>query len=236
MTNLFSSFDTNVRIFSSVLNLNWASSLIVIFILPQIFWVINSQLSKTVNILTAYLEDELIAVFGPLALPGTVFTFISLFIFVLFSNFIGLFPYIFTRTRHLVITLSLALPLWLGGIVWALVFQFNSVLAHFVPSGTPGALMPLIVLIESVRNIIRPGTLSIRLAANIVAGHLLLTLLGSQGSSLSLFTLIFLIVGLVLLLILEVGVACIQAYVFTILSSLYLNEVRRIRFNKTINR
>jgi len=236
MTNLFSSFDPNVRIFSSVLNLNWASSLIVIFILPQIFWVINSQLSKTVNILTAYLEDELIAVFGPLALPGTVFTFISLFIFVLFSNFIGLFPYIFTRTRHLVITLSLALPLWLGGIVWALVFQFNSVLAHFVPSGTPGALMPLIVLIESVRNIIRPGTLSIRLAANIVAGHLLLTLLGSQGSSLSLFTLIFLIVGLVLLLILEVGVACIQAYVFTILSSLYLNEVRRIRFNKTINR
>ena len=236
MTNLFSSFDPNVRIFSSVLNLNWASALIVIFILPQIFWVINSQLSKTVNILTAYLEDELIAVFGPLALPGTVFTFISLFIFVLFSNFIGLFPYIFTRTRHLVITLSLALPLWLGGIVWALVFQFNSVLAHFVPSGTPGALMPLIVLIESVRNIIRPGTLSIRLAANIVAGHLLLTLLGSQGSSLSLFTLIFLIVGLVLLLILEVGVACIQAYVFTILSSLYLNEVRRIRFNKTINR
>ena len=236
MTNLFSSFDPNVRIFSSVLSLNWASSLIVIFILPQIFWVINSQLSKTVNILTAYLEDELIAVFGPLALPGTVFTFISLFIFVLFSNFIGLFPYIFTRTRHLVITLSLALPLWLGGIVWALVFQFNSVLAHFVPSGTPGALMPLIVLIESVRNIIRPGTLSIRLAANIVAGHLLLTLLGSQGSSLSLFTLIFLIVGLVLLLILEVGVACIQAYVFTILSSLYLNEVRRIRFNKTINR
>jgi len=118
--------------------------------------------------------------------------------------------------------------------VWALVFQFNSVLAHFVPSGTPGPLIPLIVVIESVRNIIRPGTLSIRLAANIVAGHLLLTLLGSQGASLRALILVFLIVGLVLLLILEVGVACIQAYVFTILSSLYLNEVRSINFNKSI--
>lgn len=236
MTNLFSSFDPNVRVLRIVVSLNWLSAIIVIFIIPQIFWITNSQVRKTVNLLMAYLEDELIAVFGSLVLPGTVFTFISLFIFVIFSNFMGLFPYIFTSTRHLVMTLALALPLWLGGIVWSLTFQFNSVLAHFVPSGTPGPLMPLIVLIESVRNIIRPGTLSIRLAANIVAGHLLLTLLGSQGAGLGLTTLIFLMVGLVLLLILEVGVACIQAYVFTILRSLYLNEVRGVAFNKLINK
>ena len=93
--------------------------------------------------------------------------------------------------------------------------------------------MPFIVLIERVRNIIRPGTLSIRLAANIVAGHLLLTLLGSQGPNIGSFF-AFLFLGLYLLLLLEVGVACIQAYVFTVLSSLYLSEVIRSGFRKQI--
>jgi len=69
-----------------------------------------------------------------------------------------------------------------------------------------------------------------------VAGHLLLTLLGSQGAGVGSTVLVFLIVGLVLLLILEVGVACIQAYVFTILSSLYLNEIRSAGFNKSISK
>jgi F-type H+-transporting ATPase subunit a len=100
-----------------------------------------------------------------------------------------------------------------------------------VPSGTPGALIPFMVLIETVRNIIRPGTLSIRLAANMVAGHLLLTLLGSQGALNSL--LIILIPSLCLLLTLEVGVACIQAYVFTVLRSLYLSETMSKEFNIT---
>jgi len=99
--------------------------------------------------------------------------------------------------------------------------------------GTPRFLIPIIVIIETIRNIIRPITLSIRLAANIVAGHLLLTLLGSQGPNLIIINLILLIVGIILLLLLEVAVACIQSYVFTILSSLYLNELIRNKFNKS---
>merc|ERR1711902_29720 len=144
----------------------------------------------------------------------------------------GLIPYIFTRTRHFSITLTLALPLWLGTMIVSIVFQYNRLLAHLVPLGTPSFLMPIIVIIETVRNIIRPITLSIRLAANIVAGHLLLTLLGSQGPRLRSINLIFFIIGLYLLLLLEVAVACIQSYVFTILSSLYLNELIRNSFNK----
>lgn len=97
-------------------------------------------------------------------------------------------------------------------------------MAHLVPVGTPGALMPVIVLIETVRSIIRPGTLAVRLAANMVAGHLLLVLLGSQGANLGGLILVGLMVGLVALLTLECAVACIQAYVFTILRSLYINE------------
>merc|ERR1712081_138397 len=95
-----------------------------------------------------------------------------------------------------------------------------------------GFLIPVIVIIETVSNIIRPLTLSIRLAANIVAGHLLLTLLGSQISNISFTT--FLLLFLYLLLLLEVAVACIQSYVFIILNSLYLNELLRIKFNKTL--
>jgi F-type H+-transporting ATPase subunit a len=130
--------------------------------------------------------------------------------------------------------LTLALPLWLGRIIISIIFQYNNLFAHLVPVGTPRFLIPVIVVIESVRNIIRPLTLSIRLAANIVAGHLLLTLLGSQGANLSFINLIVLFISLYLLLLLEVAVACIQSYVFTILNSLYLNELISNKFNKTI--
>lgn len=107
-------------------------------------------------------------------------------------------------------------------------------LAHLTPLGTPYALQPLIVLIELVRNIIRPLTLSIRLAANIVAGHLLLTLIGSQAFNTNYITLRVLIFGILLILILERGVAIIQAYVFSILRCLYLGEVDSLKINKIL--
>lgn len=97
--------------------------------------------------------------------------------------------------------------------------------AHLVPQGTPSALIPFIVLIETIRNVIRPGTLAVRLAANMIAGHLLLTLLGSTGPSLSTSILTFLIIAQILLLILESAVAIIQSYVFAVLSTLYAREV-----------
>merc|ERR1711936_819887 len=128
----------------------------------------------------------------------------------------GLAPYIFTSSSHISFTLTLAMPIWLGRIVFSIKNQYNNLFAHLVPRGTPVALMPVIVIIETVRNVIRPGTLSIRLAANIVAGHILLF-------------------SLILLLCLELAVACIQAYVFTILRSLYLNELSGVEFNKNIS-
>jgi len=120
--------------------------------------------------------------------------------------------------------------------VFSIKNQYNRLFAHLVPRGTPVALIPVIVIIETVRNVIRPGTLSIRLAANMVAGHLLLTLLGSQGPTAGGLIILGLIVRLILLLCLELAVACIQAYVFTILRSLYLNELRTVSFNKNISK
>jgi F-type H+-transporting ATPase subunit a len=97
--------------------------------------------------------------------------------------------------------------------------------AHLVPQGTPAVLIPFMVCIETVRNVIRPGTLAVRLAANMIAGHLLLTLLGNTGPSLSLTLLRFLIIGQIALLVLESAVAIIQSYVFAVLSTLYSSEV-----------
>ena len=235
MTNLFSSFDPMVNIIGFNIRLNWISRIIPILILPQAYWITGSQIIKSIENIINYLHGELAAVFGLVTLPGTIFTFLRFFFFIFFCNLIGLAPYIFTRSSHMSFTLTLALPIWLGRILFSMKNQYNRLFAHLVPTGTPGALIPVIVIIETVSNVIRPGTLSIRLAANIVAGHLLLTLLGSQGPNAQGIVLLVLVGRLILLLCLELAVACIQAYVFTILRSLYLNELRTVSFNKNIS-
>lgn len=234
MTNLFSSFDPMIIFLGARFRLNWVSLIIPVLMVPQAFWAVGSQFLKRFEAVIIYLKSELFAVFGQTGLRGTIFIFLRFFFFILYSNLMGLLPYIFTGSSHIVFTLTFALPIWLGRMVWSLKNQYNSLFAHLVPTGTPGALIPVMVVIETVRNIIRPGTLSIRLAANMVAGHLLLTLLGSQGGALGAGAFLGLMIGLVLLLCLELAVACIQAYVFTILGSLYLNELCRASFNKKI--
>lgn len=97
--------------------------------------------------------------------------------------------------------------------------------AHLVPQSTPVALIPFIVLIETIRNVIRPGTLAVRLAANIIAGHLLITLLGNQTTVAGASLIGFLLIVQIILLVLESAVAIIQAYVFAVLSTLYSREI-----------
>jgi F-type H+-transporting ATPase subunit a len=99
-------------------------------------------------------------------------------------------------------------------------------LAHLIPQSTPPILIPVIVLIETTSNLIRPATLAIRLTANITAGHLLITLLGNQVASNNRMTLELIILSIpILLLTLEFAVAIIQSYVFSVLVTLYSSEV-----------
>lgn len=232
MGRLFSSFDPRTRIFSFSLRLNWASTLSPLLFFPPIFWITRSQFIKSLKLVLGALIAELMAVLHLRATPGILLIFLSFFIFIFFSNFLGLFPYVFTASSHLSFTLALSLPLWLGSMIWSIFLQTKRVIAHLVPLGTPAPLIPAIVVIESVRSLIRPLTLAVRLAANIIAGHLLLALLGGQGRlSLSIGAGLILI-ALVGLLILECAVACIQSYVFTILRTLYLNELIRRNFSK----
>jgi F-type H+-transporting ATPase subunit a len=124
-----------------------------------------------------------------------------------------------------VFTLTLALPLWLSFIVYGWLNHTQHIFAHLVPQGTPAILIPFMVCIETIRNVIRPGTLAVRLAANIIAGHLLITLMGNTGPTLAARLVGFLIIGQIALLILESAVAIIQSYVFAVLRTLYSSEV-----------
>nr|UFZ12986.1 ATP synthase F0 subunit 6 [Protohermes flavinervus] len=222
MTNLFSVFDPSS---SFNLSLNWLSTFLGLLIIPMMYWLLPTRFNfMWFNILNT-LHNEFKTLLGTSGHSGSTFIFISLFSLILFNNFLGLFPYIFTSTSHLTLTLSLALPLWLAFMIYGWINHTQNMFAHLVPQGTPPVLMPFMVCIETISNIIRPGTLAVRLAANMIAGHLLLTLLGNTGNSCPSNLLFILIFTQILLLMLESAVAIIQSYVFTILSTLYSSEV-----------
>lgn len=223
ITNLFSVFDPSSSIFN--LSLNWIRTFIGILIIPSAYWFIPSRYTIFWNNILLTLHKEFKTLLGPSGHSGRTLIFVSLFSIIVYNNFIGLFPYIFTRTSHLTLTLTLALPLWLCFMLYGWINHTQHIFAHLVPQGTPAILIPFIVCIETIRNIIRPGTLAVRLAANIIAGHLLLTLLGNTGPSLSYAIVSLLLIGQIALLILESAVAIIQSYVFAVLSTLYSSEV-----------
>nr|USF17590.1 ATP synthase F0 subunit 6 [Junonia hierta cebrene] len=223
MNNLFSIFDPSTNILN--LPLNWISTFIGLMFIPYSFWFIPNRHFILWNLISNKLHNEFKTLLGSNSFKGSTFIFISLFFFILFNNFLGLFPYIFTSTSHLNISLSLSLTLWLSFMIYGWINNTQHMFIHMIPQGTPTILMPFMVLIETISNIIRPGTLAVRLTANMIAGHLLLTLLSNTGTNMSNYFLIILIFIQILLLVLESAVAVIQAYVITILSTLYSSEV-----------
>nr|YP_009503488.1 ATP synthase F0 subunit 6 [Soliperla sp. ZTC-2018]AXB38834.1 ATP synthase F0 subunit 6 [Soliperla sp. ZTC-2018] len=223
MTNLFSVFDPSTSVMN--LSLNWISTILGLLIIPTTYWFMPSRLSLIWNKILLTLHNEFKTLLGPTGHMGSTFMFISLFSLILFNNFLGLFPYVFTSSSHLTLTLGLALPLWLSFMIYGWINHTQHMFAHLVPQGTPAVLMPFMVCIETISNVIRPGTLAVRLAANMIAGHLLLTLLGNTGPSLSYSILSLLIMAQIALLVLEAAVAMIQSYVFAVLSTLYASEV-----------
>nr|AEX99711.1 ATPase subunit subunit subunit 6 [Setophaga petechia] len=151
----------------------------------------------------------------------------SLMIFLLLINLLGLLPYTFTPTTQLSMNLALAFPLWLATLLTGLRNQPSTSLGHLLPEGTPTPLIPALILIETTSLLIRPLALGVRLTANLTAGHLLIQLISTATTALfSTMPVVSLLTFLVLFLltILEVAVAMIQAYVFVLLLSLYLQE------------
>nr|YP_004347514.1 ATP synthase F0 subunit 6 [Sphoeroides parvus]YP_010948043.1 ATP synthase F0 subunit 6 [Sphoeroides nephelus]WNH19155.1 ATP synthase F0 subunit 6 [Sphoeroides maculatus]WMI35019.1 ATP synthase F0 subunit 6 [Sphoeroides nephelus]WMI35058.1 ATP synthase F0 subunit 6 [Sphoeroides nephelus]BAK09748.1 ATPase subunit 6 [Sphoeroides parvus] len=153
--------------------------------------------------------------------------FASLMIFIISINMLGLLPYTYTPTTQLSMNLGLAVPLWLMTVIIGMRKNPTAALGHLLPEGTPTPLIPALVIIETISLFIRPLALGVRLTANLTAGHLLMQLIATAAfvllplmPTVAILTTIL----LYLLTLLEVAVAMIQAYVFVLLLSLYLQE------------
>lgn len=157
-------------------------------------------------------------------LGGTVSLFSALILTLIYINFMGLVPYVFRTTRHMALNFRISLPIWLAVVTSGLLFNHKLFLAHFQPAGSPTFLSPLLCLIELVSNLVRPLTLAVRLTANLRTGHILMTLIGVGfiGTS-STGGILILSLG-AFYFIFEIVISIIQAYIFTLLPTLYMDD------------
>nr|YP_009368785.1 ATP synthase FO subunit 6 [Sarcocheilichthys kiangsiensis]ARN58030.1 ATP synthase FO subunit 6 [Sarcocheilichthys kiangsiensis] len=153
--------------------------------------------------------------------------FASLMVFLITINMLGLLPYTFTPTTQLSLNMGFAVPLWLATVIIGMRNQPTVALGHLLPEGTPVPLIPVLIIIETISLFIRPLALGVRLTANLTAGHLLIQLIATAVFVLlPMMPTVAILTAAVLFLLtlLEVAVAMIQAYVFVLLLSLYLQE------------
>nr|YP_010578472.1 ATP synthase F0 subunit 6 [Acroteriobatus blochii]UZP16461.1 ATPase subunit 6 [Acroteriobatus blochii] len=197
----------------------------MIFPTPSNRWLNN----RLMTLQTWFINRFTYQLMMPLNLGGhkwaTILT--ALMLFLITINLLGLLPYTFTPTTQLSLNMAFALPLWLTTVLIGMLNQPTIALGHLLPEGTPTPLVPILIIIETISLFIRPLALGVRLTANLTAGHLLMQLIATAAFVLiTIMPTVALLTSLVLFLltILEVAVAMIQAYVFVLLLSLYLQE------------
>nr|QXT60058.1 ATP synthase membrane subunit 6 [Thripsaphis sp. 1 YL-2021a] len=215
-TNLFNIFDPSTMIFN--LEINWMSTMFSIILIPNFLWISPNRIKLMMNKMLIILNNEMIMMYKNKNTKSPSFLFISLFMFILMNNFLGLFPYIFSSSSHMIFSLTLAMPFWMFFIILSMIKNTKNMIIHLIPMNTPIYLAPLMTLIETTSIFIRPMSLAIRLTANMIAGHLIMTLLNSNS-----LILIILLIQMFLMMF-ELCVTIIQSYVFSILSSLYSSE------------
>nr|AXA45438.1 ATP synthase F0 subunit 6 [Pinguigemmula sp. MNHN IM 2013-18391] len=225
--DIFSSFDDNNQVFMSLYMLMWIFSLMTIIFFSSSYWVMLPRWSSVISIFKDTVSSQIFRSYG-MNMGGFMNIVTGLFLFLIMMNLSGLIPYVFSPTSHLAVSLSLGLPFWLSLIVSAVIFSPSSVIAGLLPMGAPAPLNPFLVIIETVSIMVRPITLSVRLTANMSAGHIVLTLIGNYlTASLfmsSIFSMLLLLVIQVLYTIFEFGISLIQAYIFCLLITLYSDE------------
>nr|YP_010428272.1 ATP synthase F0 subunit 6 [Potamotrygon falkneri]USN93721.1 ATP synthase F0 subunit 6 [Potamotrygon falkneri] len=197
----------------------------LIFPTPPKRWVNN----RLLTLQTWFINRFTYQLMQPLNLGGHKWASMltALMLFLITMNLLGLLPYTFTPTTQLSLNMAFALPLWLTTVLIGILNQPTVALGHLLPEGTPTPLVPILIIIETISMLIRPLALGVRLTANLTAGHLLMQLIATAAFLLlSTLPSIAFITSLILFLltILELAVAMIQAYVFVLLLSLYLQE------------
>lgn len=200
---------------------------ITLIIVTQItFWLASSRANSIITPFIIIINTQLTRTFIS-NIKGLRQTVTALFFSIITINLIGLIPYFFRTSSHLIFTLIFGLPLWLSIIISRFAKSIKKSIAHFLPDGAPDWLNPFLVLIETTRVTVRPMTLSFRLAANIRAGHIVLSLIGIYCAA-AWFTsytgLLLLITTTIGYILFEVAICLIQAYIFCLLLSLYSDD------------
>nr|YP_009680465.1 ATP synthase F0 subunit 6 [Sorex daphaenodon]QDG01360.1 ATP synthase F0 subunit 6 [Sorex daphaenodon] len=221
--NLFASFATPTMMGLPIV--------VLIILFPSIMFpapnrLINNRLVSLQQWLIQLTSKQMMAIHNQKGQTWTLML-ISLILFIGSTNLLGLLPHSFTPTTQLSMNLGMAIPLWAGTVITGFRYKTKASLAHFLPQGTPLPLIPMLIIIETISLFIQPMALAVRLTANITAGHLLIHLIGGATlvlMSISPITAFITFIILVMLTVLEFAVALIQAYVFTLLVSLYLHD------------
>ena len=203
--------------------------LAAVFVIVSFFYIaarkatiIPGKLQAVAETIIQFVDNTLFESTGPKGKPFFPFIF-SVFIFILTLNLFGMMPYAFTVTSHIIVTFAMAALIFIIIIATGFVKHGLHFFSLFLPNGTPIYMAPILVVIEFVSFLSRPISLSIRLAGNMIAGHVLLKVLAS-------FVIMMGIGGLlpmsfmVVMVGFEIFVAILQAYIFTILTCVYLND------------
>lgn len=225
--DIFSSFDPYV--FNTLFPLNslfLVTNTVIILIIQSSFWVLNARTSAFKSPVNDTIFTQLSRT-STTHLKGLSTPLSTIFFILVLINLMGLIPYMFRTSRHLVFTLSLGFPIWLSLIISSFAHRPKKRAAHFLPDGAPDWLNPFLVLIETTRVFVRPLTLSFRLAANMRAGHIVLSLIGIYCAAAwfsSISRTAFLILTAIGYILFEVAICLIQAYIFCLLLSLYSDD------------
>nr|AOA60259.1 ATPase subunit 6 [Pseudomugil luminatus] len=209
-----------VPLMALALTLPW-----VLYPKPSPRWLSNRLLALQGWFINRFTQQ----IFQPINLEGHKWAAIltSLMLFLISLNMLGLLPYTFTPTTQLSLNMAFAVPLWLATVIIGMRNQPTHALGHLLPEGTPTLLIPVLIVIETISLFIRPLALGVRLTANLTAGHLLIQLIATAAFVLlPLMPTVAILTSILLFLLtlLEIAVAMIQAYVFVLLLSLYLQE------------
>nr|YP_009131670.1 ATP synthase F0 subunit 6 [Micrura ignea]AJY78578.1 ATP synthase F0 subunit 6 [Micrura ignea] len=227
LMDIFSSFDEQNGNFFSLGFPMWVVGSGLVSLLVVGYWWQPSRWEAVVMSIKSFMWEQVSRYRGG-ALRGFSLVVMALMVLLLVLNLGGLIPYVFSTTSHLALTFGLALPLWFSLILSGAFFKPDVFCASLLPAGAPSGLNPFLVLVETVSIAVRPITLSVRLAANMGAGHIVLSLLGGYMSSgffvYSVSTLAFMVGLEVFYFMFEVGICLIQGYIFFLLLNLYADE------------
>nr|AXJ93307.1 ATP synthase F0 subunit 6 [Nereis sp.] len=227
MLDIFSSFDPDINYMNNTSPLMfWVMMMSSISLFSLSMWAGPSSMTVISSATMKIMNDQTNRTSGT-HIKGFNSLIVSLFIILININLIGLLPSVFSYSSHLMFTLSFGMPLWMALIMSAIVFSPYKWTASLLPAGAPFWLNPFLVMIETISISVRPMTLSFRLAANMSAGHIVLTLISTYSanalfSSMSNLTVLILIqLGYIMF---EFGICLIQSYIFCLLLSLYADD------------